>query len=87
MTEECPPWIPIEFAPKRGNGTIERYVRVLVINIEKPRLGVQLAYFDDDRYSKKPRPFWQIVSWRVTDSRANQPTHFISLPPHPKEKA
>lgn len=88
MTEEYSPWIPIEFAPKRGKGTIEKWIVVLVINIENPRLGVQMAYFHDDPHSKKPRPFWRLVGfWRVSDSRANQPTHFMPLPKHPKETA
>lgn len=45
-----------------------------------------VASWDDDRYGKKPRPYWSSELGRVmgvTWERENQPTHWMPLPAPP----
>ena len=42
-----------------------------------------LARWNPDKYSQKPRPFWDLVGQQITTSRANQPTHWMPLPEPP----
>lgn len=45
--------------------------------------GRAIANWDDDRYSKKPRPYWRIRGKDISTSRAHQPTHWRPLPAPP----
>ncbi len=64
-------WQPIETAPKDGTHVI----------VWPPTWdGVtSCAYWDDDKYAKRPRPFWKRSDDlnRVSISRGKQPTHWM----------
>jgi len=72
-------WQPIETAPKDGTA-------VLVYPPLWNERTCSIARFDDDKYSKKPRPFWARDDdlGRVSYSRANPPTNWMPLPAAPK---
>ena len=73
VTEAAAGWQPIETAPKDS--------RVLVWAAGAVRIG----RFDDDEYSKKPRPMWSWVGpWCRADMRASPPSHWMPLPGAPK---
>ncbi len=72
---------PIEDAPKDADNLSPKYL------YGNYRDQWRVMRWNDDRYSKKPRPFWDFVSLRTTDSRTSQPTHFIPLSSLPKPKA
>lgn len=74
-------WRPIEAAPKDRTG-------VLVVPSVWASTPCDVATFDDDRYAKKPRPFWrrQGVSSNARD-REKPPTHWRPLPTPPSEKS
>lgn len=38
-----------------------------------------IAHWDEDRYAKKPRPFWSADGEQITWSRARQPTHWMPI--------
>lgn len=45
--------------------------------------------WDDDRFAKRPRPFWRYGT-SILDARRDQPTHWMPMPttPHtPSEEA
>lgn len=71
-------WQPIETAPK------DRPVLV------HPGLWAgrtcSIATWNDDKYAKKPRPFWgrDDDMGRITYSRNAPPTHWMPLPPAPE---
>lgn len=67
---EASRWQPIETGPKNGN-------EVLVLLTDGL---VKIARYNDDRYRKKPRPFWCWSPSRISMSRADQPTHWRPLP-------
>lgn len=72
-------WMPIETAPK--DGTI-----VLLYRPTAHKWGrVTPGKWSDERYAKKPKPFW--VIWvkigGTTESRAWAPTHWMPLPEAP----
>lgn len=71
-------WQPIETAPK--DGTV-----ILVYPATWGDRTCSMANYDDDRYAKKPRPFWNRVDdlGRITLSRNNPPTHWLPLPSTP----
>ena len=73
-------WQPIETAPKNGT-----YVRVW-----PPTWGEvsSCAQWDDDKYAKKPRPYWRRTDAIGTrDSRDNPPTHWKPVDAAPEEQA
>ena len=41
---------------------------------------VRIGRFDDDRYARRPRPFWRAWSDDISTCRAGQPTHYMPLP-------
>lgn len=59
-------WQPIETAPKDDN-----YIRVWSWGRERH------AKWNDDRYSKRPRPFWDMDGMSVSRCRAQQPTFWM----------
>jgi hypothetical protein len=71
-------WQPIETAPKDGTCVI----------VYPPTFDglVSCAKWDEDRYAKRPRPYWRRMDafGQVTRSRDNQPTHWMPLPDPPK---
>lgn len=69
-------WKPIETAPQDGT-------RILVWSTIYGG-KVVVARYDDDRFSRKPRPYWRIdAAYAINDSRRNQPTHWMELPKPP----
>lgn len=45
---------------------------------------VDIASWDDDRYAKRPRPFWfRRGAWGRNDMRTITPTAWMPLPPPP----
>ena len=73
-------WLPIETAPKDGTS-------ILVWPPTWTGKAASIAKWDEDRYSKNPRPYWlrDDAFNRVTISREKPPTHWMPLPPPPKE--
>ncbi len=82
LAEQAPQWQPIETAPKDGT-------YVLVVPPTHSSVSCSVARFDNDRYSRKPRPFWnRSDGWgRVSVSRDTPPTHWMPLPKPPEGAA
>lgn len=73
-------WLPIETAPRDGT-------EVLVWFSEFYNGMQDIAQWDDDRYAKKPRPYWSgrgLHIWGIKAYREGKPTHWMPLPPPPK---
>jgi hypothetical protein len=76
-----PVWQPIETAPKEHG----EYVLLWIPGKNRRAIG----WWDRDRYSKRPRPFWiWTIGSRhsISDCRANPPTHWQHLPMPPEGK-
>lgn len=73
-------WLPIETAPKDGQ-------KILVFRPKRNGDGsVDLAYWDDQKYHKKPFPFWNsCLHHGILWCRDYPPTHWRPLPIPPKE--
>ncbi len=73
-------WQPIETAPKDKS-------LILVYRPAALKWGqIDIATWDDDRYAKKPRPYWRSII-RIMgklDMRAWEPTHWQPLPEPPQ---
>ena len=71
-------WRDIETAPKDGTN-------VLVYPPLWNSRTCSIAHYDDDKYSKKPRPVWRRDDdfGRVTYSRSTPPSAWMPLPPPP----
>jgi len=73
-------WEPIETAPKDGT-------RILTYRPEGHDWSkVGIGDWDDDKYAKKPRPYWSDQNERILGvlwCRKNQPTHWMPLPNPP----
>ena len=65
---------PISEAPKDGTLIARKYIYAI-----HPTGILKLAYWDDDQFGKRPRPFWNYMTGRTNDSRDYQPTHFIPI--------
>lgn len=68
-------WLPIETAPKNG-------ARVLIFR----KSHVAIGQFDDDKYLKRPVPFWSgtdAAIWGKAWAKSNAPTHWMPLPSPP----
>jgi len=75
-------WQPIETAPKDGT-------RVLLWVCDFGRWLCVCGSWDNDRHATKPKPYWTHDNARsngIRDTRANQPTHWMPLPPPPAMK-
>lgn len=73
-------WQPIETAPKDGT-------RVLIWSMIHTAGKAVGARWNDDRYAKKPRPYWQTDTIRidgVDQCRAYPPEFWVPLPPPPQ---
>ena len=72
-------WQPIDTAPHDQEKVL--------LWINDPRAPVvTLGQWDDDRYAKKPRPYWRTDDERICGTlyrRANQPTYWQPLPAPP----
>lgn len=69
----CSAWLPIDSAPQDGT-------RILV-----PMRGrVTIARWNDQKYHKKPNPFWECVDpFGILSDRENQPVFWMHLPSLP----
>lgn len=75
----APGWQPIETAPKDK--------KVLVWFSDLSGGTADIAKLDDDKYAKKPRPYWSGNYERVLGIlayRNGKPTHWIPLPEAPE---
>lgn len=72
-------WMPIESAPKDGT--------FVIVWPPTWKGVVSCASWDDDKYAKKPRPYWRRADEYgcVGFSREKPPTHWMPLPEPPKE--
>ena len=74
----APQWQPIETAPKDKT-------RMLLAC----KSTVTIGSWNDDRYARKPRPYWTNDRERIfgiLDTRSDQPTHWMLLPALPERK-
>lgn len=72
-------WMPMETAPKDGTKFLAWWPTVTLGSI-------QFTYWDDQKYHVKPLPrFIYDGHWGASDSRSNQPTHWMPLPAPPEE--
>jgi len=70
-------WLPIETAPKDGTKIIVYCKHMGVVGP---------SYWDADRYSKRPIPYWTNygeILWGKKRTRFDQPTHWMPLPQPP----
>lgn len=72
-------WRDISSAPKIDGAPSYDQPRIRLWDGECERHGRWCA----DEYSKKPRPYWSYDGQSTTDSRGNQPTHWMPLPSPP----
>ncbi len=73
-------WQPIETTPK--NKRILLYRPTAALSWTK----VVVGKFDDDRYTKNPRPYWKHDLERLSgtaEARGANPTHWMLLPVPP----
>lgn len=72
-------WQTIDTAPKDGTA--------IIVFVPKQYYGgggrVCLARWNDDKYARKPRPFWSRSLSDKTGDRASPPTHWMPLPEPP----
>jgi hypothetical protein len=71
-------WHPISTAPKDG-----RRVLLYIPSLQK---YVAIGEWNDDRYARTPRPFWEFETGscpRLLWMRKNQPSHWSELPGPP----
>lgn len=72
-------WLPIESAPKDGTKVL----------LYCPHIGVVRGSWQFNKYAKKPRPYWsndwEAVAGAIA-TRADQPTHWMPLPPPPQDE-
>lgn len=76
-------WQPIETAPKDGS-------KVLTARGDGDKCRAVISWWNEDKYAKDPRPYWECHEQRylgVWWARTNPPTHWMPLPPPPKEAA
>jgi hypothetical protein len=70
-------WQPIETAPRDGRRVLLCY----------PSGAVECGRWNDDRYARKPRPFWEGDQRRlfgVGVYRAASPKHWMPIPEPPE---
>lgn len=75
--EKLTEWQPISTAPKDKR-----------IILHCPKRGSVFGRWQDDRYAKKPRPYWTNDLERTLSTlwtRDDQPTHWMPLPVPPRE--
>jgi len=70
-------WQPIATAPT------DRIILLYRPTAIHPAIRIAPGKFDDDKYAKKPKPYWEIwlVVWNgKTESRNFMPTHWCDYP-------
>ena len=72
-------WQPIETAPKDG----------ATVLVWSPMFGGRVFFgsWDENRYAKKPRPYWSFNDervWGTNRVRQEQPTYWMPLPSAPE---
>lgn len=73
-------WQPIETAPKDGT-------RIIVWPPTWPQPCTSCAVYDDDRYARKPRPYWRrLDEIQRRLSRMTPPTHWRPCLSGPNEQ-
>ena len=80
LGEVKPEWRPIETAPMDGTK--------VMLFIPGQHHGVTIGKWNEDKYSKKPRPYWTTdleLLWGKLTVRSNQPTHWMLLPAPPEK--
>ena len=66
-------WLPIEDASMDGTPVF--------VFPPTHRNGVTVARYDSDKYSKKPRPYWnRSDTTSMRDNRDMPPTHYAHIP-------
>ena len=71
-------WQHIDTAPKDG-------AIILVYPATWSKMTASPACWDDDRYAKNPRPYWnRLDATRTRDSRDSPPSHWMPMPPPPE---
>ncbi len=73
-------WMPIDSAPKDQ--------MILLFRPNAIRWGrVSPGQYNEDRFAKKPRPFWDgwLKIGGTTDWRKWEPTHWMPLPDPPTD--
>ena len=75
-------WQPIETAPRDGT-------TVLLYPPTWKSKTCSMGKFNPDKYCQKPKPYWNRDddNGRVSDSRKAITTHWMPLPPPPKEQS
>jgi hypothetical protein len=73
----CSAWLAIDSAPRDGT-------RILV-----PMRGrVTIAWWNDQKYHTKPKPFWESVDlFGILSDSENQPTYWMPLPSLPNAQS
>lgn len=70
-------WQPIKTAPK------DKYI--LLFPCRWGGISCDVGVWDEDRFAKKPRPYWRRVGQTsVGDDRNYPPTHWMPLPSPPQ---
>jgi len=65
-----PQRLPMETAPKDGR-------EILAVR----ETGIEIVHWDDDHYSKNPKPFWRGYGpWAKSAYRISPPTAWMPLP-------
>lgn len=77
MPSSCQ-WMAIETAPKDGSR--------LLLWTPGYRGMIAIGAWSDDRYSRRPRPFWSFAGFRTAVARDMQPTHWMPLPEPPEQE-
>ena len=67
-------WNPIDTAPLDGTAIL----------LWIPPSTIAIGSYDPDRYSRRPRPFWDYRATRPHVCRQAPPTHWMLLPSPPE---
>lgn len=67
-------WLPMETAP------LDRKVLLLCDSWGRSGYLIRVGEYNDDRFAKKPRPYWQSMGSRTTFDRDRPPKAWMYLP-------
>jgi hypothetical protein len=76
-------WQPIETAPKTGERIMLGFKKSIFTNFY-----VVFGYWESDKYSKNPRPYWRHDMERISgigSARINQPDYWAVVPNIPDD--
>lgn len=76
-------WSPIETVTTERGNSLAPTPRLLLLCASG---RVEIGWYDSDKHAKRPRPYWYLEgrNGRTLDMRADQPTHWMPLPPNLK---